>query len=126
MAAFNEIKPGTLVSGNYEKIKKRKTQKHALQCSAATCGFAMFGSKLGYACGTHFGSDLRCACMQCIFRLAKCDRTLFAIRKELTCFWCKLLFCSSEMEDFSNFSEKNNNSWEINWKVLKFKTMFKS
>ena len=31
-------------------------------------------NKLRCACGTHFGSNLRCACVRCILRLAKCDR----------------------------------------------------
>ena len=30
----------------------------------------------GCACRTHFGCNLRCACVQCIFRLAKCDRNI--------------------------------------------------
>ena len=33
-------------------------------------------NKLRCACGTHFGSNLRCACVRCILRLAKCDRKM--------------------------------------------------
>ena len=36
----------------------------------------MSGSKLRCVCGTHFGSNLRCACVRCILRLAKCDRNI--------------------------------------------------
>jgi hypothetical protein len=36
----------------------------------------MCGSKLRCACGTHFGSNLGCACVRCILRLAKCDRNI--------------------------------------------------
>ena len=30
------------------------------------------------------------------------------LKLEFAFFWCKLLFCSSKMEDFSNFSQKKN------------------
>ena len=53
-----------------------------LQCAAATCGGAMCGSKFHCDCGTHFGSNLRCACVQCILRLAKCDQNI-PIMKEI-------------------------------------------
>jgi hypothetical protein len=33
----------------------------------------MCSSKLRCVCGTHFGSNLRCECVRCILRLAKCD-----------------------------------------------------
>ena len=82
--------------------------------AAASCSIAMCGRKLQCACRTHFGSDLRCACVRCIFRLAECDHNIVNFcqwwnnwQLKFAFFWCKLLFCSSKMEDFNNFSKKS-------------------
>ena len=51
----------------------RFRSKNDLPCVAATCRSAICGSKLRCAFRTHFGRRLRCACVQCILGLAKCN-----------------------------------------------------
>ena len=36
----------------------------------------MCSSKSRCVCGTHYSSDLQCACVLCNFRLAKCDQNI--------------------------------------------------
>ena len=55
---------------------KRTVAKHDLLCATVTCGGALCESKFRCACGTHFGSNFQCACVQCILRLAKCNRNI--------------------------------------------------
>ena len=54
-------------------ISLMKNNKHDLRCAAATPQVAMCGRKLRCVCRTHFGCNLRCACVQCFLMVAKCD-----------------------------------------------------
>ena len=68
---------------------------------------AMCGSKLQCADTNQFFWNLQCACMRCIFRLAKFDHNFArffsnnARYEDWKCpfFWSKLQFCSSTLRD---------------------------
>ena len=68
----------------------------------------MCSSKLRCVYGTHFGSNLRCACVRCITRLAKCNHNIahYFGKNERTDDENLLSFDISY--DFSNFSKKVN------------------
>ena len=110
------------------------TAKHDLQCAAATCGGVMCSCNLRCACGTHFGSNLWYACVRCIFRVAKCNHNIahFFGNNERTDNWNLLAFgvsydfVAQKWRILAIFHKKKINFLEINWKGLRFKTMFKS
>ena len=72
---------------------------HELGCAVSSCNVRQW---------THIGWNLRCACVQCIFRLAKCNRNLAHFLGKMQVMNTLSLgvncnsISSSKIEDFSN------------------------
>jgi hypothetical protein len=87
--------------------------KHDLRCAAATCEGAMCSSKL------------RCACVRCILRLAKCDRIIASYfgnnERHWLSFGVSYNFVAQKWKILAILKKKIFG--QIAWKVLGFKTM---
>jgi hypothetical protein len=78
-------------------------------------------------------SNIRCACVRCILRLAKCDRNIThyfgnnerPVDENELSFGVSYDFVAQKWRILAIFHKKIN-IWEITWKVLGYKTMFKS
>ena len=78
----------------------------------------------------HFGSNLQCACVRSIFRLHRNIAHFFGNVERtddsnLLSFGVSYNFVAQKWRILAIFYKKIN-FWEIIWKVLGFKTMFKS
>jgi len=89
----------------------------------------MCGSKLRCACEIHFGSNLQCACVRCILRLAKCDHNIAHYLGNNEKNWLSLgvsyNFVAQKWRILAIFYKKIK-FWEITWKLLGFKQCLKA